>query len=280
MRGLLISGLLACSSLCTAEEVVREVQWDRLGDGMELAQGVVIEPDAGTPFSRLLVAAPGRGPSTVEILTIGRPGITGAKYAITGQLRHENVEGRACLEAWAVLPDGETRVTRTDQSSGPARAFSGTGEWRSFALEFAADDPAKTPDRLVLSAVFPGGGTLVLGALSVVAYPAERPSLLESRSAVYVVWCLAVAAVAAHGLVFWQTTRGRARGFAAGLLALLLLAGLGGAGLGFAVGAGALRVSLWVLGAVLALPAAVGLWRLRRSLRDRELRRMKAMDAM
>ncbi len=47
-----------------------------------------------------------RDGSPVTVLTIDRPTIKGPRYALTGQVRYDGVEGTGYLELWNYFPNG------------------------------------------------------------------------------------------------------------------------------------------------------------------------------
>jgi hypothetical protein len=139
--------------------------WDALEKNGQTVAGTVRSADTRTPFSTLQITGPGQ-PRTVTILTIDAPRITGSRYAITGQVRYEGVEGAGCLEMWSHFPGGGQYFSRTLAETGPMMKLQGTSGWRSFTLPFDATGAASAPSRLVVNVVLPGRGVVTLGPLS------------------------------------------------------------------------------------------------------------------
>ena len=137
-----------------------------------MAGGSVLPPEAGSSLYRLSVSNTNGQPITVTVLTLDRPAITGSRYALTGQIRYEKVEGAGYLELWSYFPDGSQFFSRTLGEMGPMMKLHGTSGWRSFALPFDATG-APHPTRLVMNVVLPAGGTVYLGPLRLHADAAE-----------------------------------------------------------------------------------------------------------
>lgn len=123
-------------------------------------------PETGSPFHRLKVDGTGQG-SAVTVLTIERPSIKGPRYALTGQVRYEGVEGAGYLELWSHFPDGSQYFSRTLGDAGPMMKLQSTSGWRPFTLPFDATG-APPPTRLVFNVVLPGRGVVYLGPLRLV----------------------------------------------------------------------------------------------------------------
>jgi hypothetical protein len=123
----------------------------------------VLPPEQGQSFHRLRVER-GSEP-TVTVLTIERPKITGPRYAITGQVRYEGIDGDGYLELWNHFPDGSQYFSRTLGETGPMMKLHGTSGWRAFALPFDSTG-APPPSRLVFNVVLPGRGVVYLGPVT------------------------------------------------------------------------------------------------------------------
>jgi hypothetical protein len=141
----------------------RDFGWDALQKARQISAGTVLPPDNESPFHHLKVEGRGQ-PATVTVLTIERPEVTGPRYAVTGRVRYEAVEGTGYLELWNDFPNGGQYFTRTLADIGPMMKLQGTSGWRQFALPFDATG-APPPSRLVLNVVLQGRGTVYLGPL-------------------------------------------------------------------------------------------------------------------
>jgi hypothetical protein len=144
---------------------VQEIRWDELQRKGSLAAGSVLPPTAGTPFSSLKINGGTGAPVTVAI--IERPAIKGPRYAVTGKVRYEGVEGTGYLELWNHFPNGGQYFSRTLGDVGPMKKLQGSSGWREFTLPFDATG-APPPTRLVVNVVLPGRGVVYLGPLQLV----------------------------------------------------------------------------------------------------------------
>jgi hypothetical protein len=127
-----------------------------------LLAGSVLPPTSEAPFSSLKIEGGTGAPVTVAI--IDRPAIKGPRYAVTGQVRYEGVEGTGYLEMWNHFPNGGQYFSRTLADVGPMLKLQGSSGWRPFTLPFDATG-APPPTRLVVNVVLPGRGLVYLGPL-------------------------------------------------------------------------------------------------------------------
>src|SRR5262249_8964656 len=139
-------------------------KWDELQKAGKVSGGTVMPPEPGSSFYRLKVAG-SKGGGSVNVLTIDQPGITASNYALSGQVRYEQVDGVGELELWNHFPTGGQYFSRTLGETGPMQKLHGTSGWRSFTLPFDAKD-APAPTRLVLNVVLPGPGIAYLGPVT------------------------------------------------------------------------------------------------------------------
>jgi hypothetical protein len=260
---------------------VREIRWDELQRQGKLQAGSVLPPSAGAPFTSLKIEGAGK-PVTVAI--IERPAIKGPRYAVTGQVRYENVEGVGLLEMWNHFPNGGEYFTRTLADAGPMMKLQGSSEWRPFALPFDATG-APPPIRLVINVVLPGRGVVYLSPLQVtdggVAGDLAASSALDRT--IGLIGGVAGGLVGCLGaLLGVLASRGRAQRFVTIAMAALAIGGT----LAFAAGVVALSQSLpyavyypLLLGGFLATVVPLGLRpSIRRHYEAIELRRMRAHD--
>jgi hypothetical protein len=189
--------------------------------------GTVLPPESGSSFYRLKVAG-ATGGGSINVLTIDRPGITGSRYTLTGQVRYERVEGVGYLELWNHFPSGGQYFSRTLGEAGPMMKLHGTSGWRSFALPFDATG-APPPTRLVLNVVLSGPGVVYLGPVKLTeesqsdlsgagGWPIERIGGLAGGLAGGLVGC-------AGALIGVLTSLGRARRLVMATSILLSLLG-------------------------------------------------------
>ncbi len=264
---------------------VQEIRWDDLQRKRSLPAGLVLPPTAEAPFSSLKIEggtrAGSRAPVTVAI--IDHPAIKGPRYAVTGQVRYEGIEGTGYLELWNHFPNGGQYFSRTLADVGPMSKLQGSSGWRQFTLPFDATG-APAPTRLVVNVVLPGRGVVYLGPLQLVdglPAPAAASGSLGRAAGLFggvaggLLGCLGA-------LIGVLASRGRAKRFVAIAIAFLAIGGT----LAFAAGVVALSRSqpyaVYYPLLLLGFLAAVVSLSLRPSFRRRyeeiELRRMRAHD--
>jgi hypothetical protein len=229
-------------------------------------------------------------PATIPLLTIEKPAISNTLYAVSGEIKHDGVEGGGYLEMWSVFPSGRF-FSRTLGSTGPTKKITGSSDWRPFVLPFDRSGTTELPTRLEINAFLPGRGTLWVQSVKFTDYPYAQslgavlfPGGWWSplTGAGIIAAGLALAAGLGVGLGLLARV-GKARGVVLPLAGALSVLGLGAA-LAGAVG--------WVAGqpehvwAVLGLLAIVMLAvfpflfnRLRKRYAELELRRMISLDA-
>jgi hypothetical protein len=290
MKSLVIGvSLLLSASAVSAEEILREFSWTAVSRQGPSPGGEVLPAEGGASFEQLKVQNAQGQPQSVNVLTVDSPAISSARYAITGQLRFDDVEGTGYLEMWSHFPDGGRYFSRTAATMGPMKSLSGSAGWRQFILPFFNKEGGPPPTRLEVNVVLPGRGTVYLGPVRLVQYaPNENPLAAAGQwwtdqtggllggIAGSILGCLGA-------LVGWLTATGRARRVALGALTLLILLGV------MALAAGGIAVlrsqpyavyyPLLLLG-FLCVVIPAGLFRsIRKRYEDIELRRMRAMDA-
>ena len=244
--------------------------------------GSVLPPTTGAPFSSLKIEGGAGAPATVAI--IERPAIKGPRYAVTGQVRYEGVEGTGYLEMWSHFPNGGQYFSRTLADVGPMMKLQGSSEWRQFTLPFDATG-TPPPTRLVVNVVLPGRGLVYLGPLQLMdgipgasgasGWSVDRAAGLIGGVAGSLVGCVGA-------LIGVLASRGRARRFVTIAIVSLAIAG----SLAFAAGVVALNRSqpyaVYYPLLLIGFLAVVIPLSLRPSIRRRydeiELRRMRAHD--
>jgi len=169
-----------CASTCLtaafAEHVLREYPWDRVMANGAPKGAQVVADAPGRAHDRLKVENPSGQPFALPVLTIENPPITRARYAVTGFVRHEGVEGKAYLEMWCHFPGKAPCFTRTLAEGGPMRHLEGASGWRVFTLPFYSEEGAPPPEKLVVNVVLPGRGLVYLSRLRLAEYrPDEDP---------------------------------------------------------------------------------------------------------
>jgi len=240
-------------------------------------------PETGTPFHSLRVEGSGNG-SPVTVATVEKPPIKGPRYALTGQVRYEGVEGTGYLELWNHFPDGTQYFSRTLGDAGPMMKLQGTSGWRPFMLPFDATG-APPPTKLVVNVVLPGRGVVYLGPVQLVdvtpgaaqaaGWAIDHTSGILGGVAGGVVGCMGA-------LIGVLTSLGRAKRFVTILGASLVVGGT----LAFVSGVVALSRSqpypvsypLLFVGFLAAVVPLGFMPSIRRRYQEIELRRMRAHD--
>jgi hypothetical protein len=260
MRRSILCGLIVLGSLSPAwgQQLVREfssASWDTIDNPSDEAK-------------------------TVAVLDLKNPGVTAIHYAIEGEVRYENVQGKSYLEMWNWFADGGMYFSRTLGNSGPMRHLEGSSGWRSFSLPFFSDAKSGPPTRIVVNVVFVGRGTVHLRGLKLYQY---RSGWWTEQQAGWVGGIGGSIIGLLGGLLGTLGGFGKARRFV--LTMLVALATLGVVSL--IVGLYALVIGqpyevyyvLLLSGIILAGVCGVNFWTMRRAYQLRELRKMAAMDA-
>jgi hypothetical protein len=153
---------------------LRVIHWDDLKQQGQLSTGEVIPVD-GPHANVLEIAHSGPGPADFQLVEITEPGITELQYAVSGQVRYENVTGTSYLEMLNYLPDGRWFFTRGLAEVGPMQYLTGSSTWRDFRLpgSLGEDPNVPRPNRLVINLHLDGPGTVYLSDLRVANDSAE-----------------------------------------------------------------------------------------------------------
>ena len=184
MKRLIILSLILFTRTASGQQILREISWSELQNQGRLEAGQVIEPENTTAFTQLKVQNPESGAKSFEVLTISDPGITAARYALSGMVHYGNIEGAGYLEMWNHFPDGSKFFSRTLGGSGPMQSLQGSSDWRPFILPFQMDEAVdEPPTRLEFNIVLPGRGTVYLGPLQLVQYKAVQETVSTTAKA-------------------------------------------------------------------------------------------------
>jgi hypothetical protein len=279
----------SCVSVASAEELLQAISWKTLRDEGNLRLGEVIATDGGVA-GVLSLENTARGPISWQVFTIDKPGITSSRYAITGQVRYQDVEGSGYLEMWSCFAGDQRCFSRTLETSGPMQALKGSSGWRRFVVPFYNKEGTPPPEKLILTVVLPGRGKVWLSPLDLVQFePGEDPLAVKGQwwkdrtggliggVAGSIIGCMG-------GLIGWLTSRGRARGSVTAMLRAMQIVGvlslIGGAAALLLAQPYAVYYPLLLMGLICAL-LGTGLVRtVRKRYDELELRKMRAMDAV
>lgn len=283
MRHVLAS---ACMALLVATRAVAAqdltIDWSRT-----IVPGGVVragERPGGTPVLELRATA--AGPTSLHLVTIDHPPVSGPRYVVAGQVRYEGVEGQGYLEMWTVFPNGERFFTRTLAPQGPLAAFHGESNWRRFELPFDMSGTSQVPSRLEINLVLSGPGTVWLGPIHLQPWAGQAGTnggWWSERVGTLVGTMLGSFLGVVGAIIGVLSGRGRAR-----RLVLTLLVGMIAVGGALALVGAAAAVSsqprhvwypLLAIGGASALIGLVILPAMRRRFAADELRRIDALDA-
>lgn len=278
----------AVSSPAWSQQVVRSIDWREVAAANRLATGTVVERPEGVDGPSLRVVHRGPEPATLRLLTIERPPIRTARFALRGRVKYDGVAAGSYLEMWTTLAEGAF-FSRTLEPQGPMGRLDGTSGWRTFLLPFTNREGGSPPVTLVLNVVMAGAGTVEIGPLELVQF--QSGEAVRSDPAA---WWTARQAGVAGGIVGtllgvlgatlgWLGSRGRAKGLVLGTLETIAWLGVGSLALGgWAVAARQPYDVVYPLLLIGTLTAALG-FGLPRTLTKRyeelEVRRVRALDA-
>ena len=273
-------GLCGLAVAAEANEVLREISWERQKQEGALLAGEVHPADDSAAFAYLEVKSAEPGAQTITLLELERPDITKPRYAMVGEVRCEGVDGPAYLEMWSTFAQSGSFFSKA--------SLTGSSPWRSFALPFEATGATGPPQTLVVKLVLPGRGTVHVGPLRLVEYTEDVPPGTASgawwgpRTAGLVGGVVGSLFGCLGGAIGLLAGRGKGRALAMGLVKGML--GLGAISLVVGVVA-VFRSQPYAVFYPLLLGGVLGVGlpsflipTLRRRYEELELRKMKARD--
>ena len=147
-----------------AEQVLEEYDWQGLAAKGQLLGGSPVTVDGR---SGLKIENKTDAPLQLSLLKIEKPPVTSMNYALTGEIRYEDVHGAGYLVMWNDFPEGRffSRTLGTVGLSGPMGQIAGTSNWRTFTLPFNRTGSAGPPARLEFNIFLPGRGVVFIGPL-------------------------------------------------------------------------------------------------------------------
>ncbi|MHA3772527.1 hypothetical protein ACXR0O_13410 [Verrucomicrobiota bacterium sgz303538] len=282
----LLTFLLGLASVHAEESTVAEFFWQQLAQAGQLKVGTVVTlPDKSVA---LKVENAGPDPLQANLLTIEKPKITTDFYAVTGEVRYENVAGDGFLEMWNHFEPSGAFFSRTLGEFGPMGKLRGTSDWRPFTLPFNATGAKSHPSKLVINLRLPGKGVVYLRSLKLVqssrmgALPSHAGAWWSDRGAGWIGGIGGALLGCLGSLMEWCAKRGKSRTFV--VISCRVLIGIGAV----ATVAGLFALLLhqpygvwYVLLLLGVLCVVIFPFRLRRyqeHYRNLELRRMSALD--
>ncbi len=283
MRHVLASAgivLLIATNAVAAQDLT--IDWSRT-----VVPGGVLLPGAGPETGTAGLQLRAAGPTSFHLVTIERPPITGRAYAVTGQVRYQDVEGQGYLEMWTVFPDGQRFFSRTLAAQGPLAALHGESSWRRFELPFDISGASQAPSRLEINLMLPGRGAVWLGPMHLQRATAQAEAgqggWWSARSGTLLGAMMGSLVGVVGAIIGVLGGRGRARGLVLGLLVGMITVGACLALVGVAAALSSQPRHVWypllVIGGATGLIGLAILPALRRRFAADELRRIEAMDA-
>jgi hypothetical protein len=167
----------------------------------------------------------------VTVLSVAEPAITARRYALSGKVKYDDVEGQGYLEMWSHFADRGQFFLRT-MGTGSMRPLSGSSGWREFSLPFFITDEGFPPaEKLVLNVVLPGRGRVELGAVHLRQFgenedPTQIPGQWWEAPAAGLVGGLVGSLIGClGGLIGVLSSRGRAPRLVLAIMRLLIVLG-------------------------------------------------------
>src|SRR5215470_6609986 len=232
----LLSAIIFTAAARADEQLISTFSWKELADNGKLTAGKL----TGAPDNALEVDDHGVGAMSATVLTIVQPKITTDSYAITGEVRYDNVEGDGFLEMWSHFGETAAYFSRTLGLAGPMAKLTGSSDWRAFTLPFNAKGASSRPSKLVLNVQLPGKGSVLLRNLKLVqstsfegaatqtgAWWSDRTAGIVGGVGGALIGCLGA-------LIEWLAARGKAHRFVVNAVRVLIAAGVALALGGFA----------------------------------------------
>jgi hypothetical protein len=281
----LLTAIIFTAAARADEQVISTFSWKELADAGKLTAGTI----TGAPDNALKVENPGPRAMSATVLTIVQPKITTDFYAVTGDMRYDNVEGDGFLEMWSHFGETAAYFSRTLGITGPMAKLTGTSDWRTFTLPFNAKGASSRPSKLVVNVQLPAKGSVFLRNLKLVQSTGFDGAATQtggswSDRTAGIIGGVGGALIGCLGaLIEWLAVRGKAQRFVVNAVRVLI-----GAGVAFLLGglvAVALRQphGLWyallLLGVLVVVIFPFRLRRYQNRYREFELRRMTSMDA-
>jgi hypothetical protein len=282
---LLLTATMFTAAARAEERVISTFAWKELADAGKLTAGAL----TGAPDNALKVENQGPGAISATVLTILQPKITMDFYAVTGEVRYDNVEGDAFLEMWSHFGETASYFSRTLGTAGPMAKLTGTSNWRAFTLPFNAKGGGSRPSKLVVNVQLPGKGTVLLRNLKLVQSTSGEGAATQTGApwldrTAGIIGGIGGALIGCLGaLTEWLAARGKARHFVVNAVRVLIGAGVASAVGGLAAVALRQPYGLWyallLIGVLLVVIFPFRLRRYQDRYREFELRRMASMDA-
>jgi len=280
--------LVASAAIARAEQTLLDASWSQLKAQGKLKDGAIVPADATTPHERLRLQNTQAKETRLRVLTLEKPQIAKATYAVVGQVSCKGVEGKGYLEMWVCTPKGGKFFSRALGDRGPMKHLAGTCGPRRFVLPFFAKAGSAPPVRLTVNVVLPGRGTVELGPIALKQYDAVEDPLAQpgqwwtDRQGGALGGFAGAAIGCIGGLVGILAASGKWRSFVLGLMKATCVFGLVALAAGLVALAGSQPGGVWYPLVLLGVLCSVLFGALQPGVRKRyeqaELRRMQAQD--
>ncbi len=140
-------------------------------------------------------STPGNKPKDILFFELNEPDITKSAFALTGEIRYQNVAGRSYLETWNHFisnQDGNSEpvkfFTRGLNHTGPMAVLSANSGWRKFQLPFFINPKGEAlqgPNKITFNLHLEGRGVVevrnvkLLDGLDKIALPKPLPKPMD-----------------------------------------------------------------------------------------------------
>jgi hypothetical protein len=177
--------LLTFSAAAWSQTTITEFKWnDPAQTGLPRGAAPILLDGRAA----LKIENTNNAPLQLSLLTIAKPKISAQMYAVSGEVRYDAVQGDGYLEMWNYfppvkpgLPEGQY-FSRTLGDSGEMGKISGTSDWRPFSLSFNSAGASGPPTKLQINLILRGRGTVYLGPIKLVQYPAAKSGFHDRSS--------------------------------------------------------------------------------------------------
>ena len=169
--------LLLCLTVPVgADRLLKTYPWDSMESLPPSSSLVEQDTDSALEGSSLRIESTESSPQTIPLMTVENPEIATPQYAIMGDIRYENVQGKTYLEMWNRFEDGSAYFSRTMAGNGPMGVLSGTSSWRPVRLPFDSTGSTAKLVALEINLCLQGTGVVEIGPLSLYEASASRTS--------------------------------------------------------------------------------------------------------
>jgi hypothetical protein len=226
-------------------------------------------------------------PLQVSLFEISNPPISSLTYAVSGQIKYENVRGNGYLEMWNYFPRTQPNTSetkyfpRTLGESGAMGKITGSSDWRQFSLPFDRTGASNPPSRLDINLFLAGRGTVYLQPATLVEFKTKTSWWSARQSGM--IGGVGGAIIGCFGsLIGILGAKGKARNFVLTMLKIFIGVGILLLAVGIIAIASKQPYAVWypliLPGFILTLVFGVNLRSIKKRYDDLEIRRMTSLD--